>query len=326
MKYEIVPISRLKPLEKVFPQHLNNLEAMINKDGFILKAIIIDKKTGIVLDGSHRYIYLLKNGYTEAPVFMVDYLSDDIRVGTHLEHRFFVDGTTGINKQECIDKGLSGDVYPPRTTRHFFTFRKSDISLPLASLKRTKPCDVANLIANVDVSEELNNNKQYLEEISREVEVIVNYMSEVSETKKYLRKQVDLMDMSRKVAFFPGKFHPPHMGHIQTILNIIPKYRKVIIGISQDIPKENIITDPNAIELMLKQFFKSFDNIEICAFSGVLVEKENTNGLPKFDLIISGNSEVLNWSKKNDIECQFIERSFDTLSSTSIRNIMKNEN
>ena len=151
-------------------------------------------------------------------------------------------------------------------------------------------------------------------------------MSEVSETKKYLRKQVDLMDMSRKVAFFPGKFHPPHMGHIQTILNIIPKYRKVIIGISQDIPKENIITDPNAIELMLKQFFKSFDNVEICAFSGVLVEKENTNGLPKFDLIISGNSEVLNWSKKNDIECQFIERSFDTLSSTSIRNIMKNEN
>ncbi len=326
MKYEIVPISRLKPLEKVFPQHLNNLEAMINKDGFILKAIIIDKKTGIVLDGSHRYIYLLKNGYTEAPVFMVDYLSDDIRVGTHLEHRFFVDGATGISKQECIDKGLSGDVYPPRTTRHFFTFRKSDISLPLASLKRTKPCDVANLIANVDVSEELNNNKQYLEEISREVEVIVNYLAEVSETKKYLTKQLDLMDMSRKVAFFPGKFHPPHIGHIQTILNIIPNYRKVVIGISQDIPKENIITDPEAIEAMLKQFFKSFDNVEICAFSGVLVEKENANGLPKFDVMISGNLEVLNWAKKNNIECQFTERSFDTLSSTSIRNIMKNEN
>ena len=69
MKYEIVPISRLRPLEKVFPEHLKNLETMINNDGFLLKAIIIDKKTGIVLDGSHRYVYLLKNGYKEAPVF-----------------------------------------------------------------------------------------------------------------------------------------------------------------------------------------------------------------------------------------------------------------
>ena len=326
MNYEIVPISRLKPLEQVFPQHLANLEAMIDRDGFILKAIIIDKRTGIVLDGSHRYIYLLKNGYTEAPVFIVDYLSDDVRVGTRLEHRFFIDGETGISKQECIDRGLSGDVFPPRTTRHFFTFRKSDISLPLANLNKDKPCDVSNLIANVDVSEELNNNKQYLEEISREVEIIVNYLAEVSETKKYLTKQLDLMDMSRKVAFFPGKFHPPHIGHIQTILNIIPNYRKVVIGISQDTPKENIITDPEAIEAMLKQFLKSFDNVEICAFSGVLVEKENANGLPKFDVMISGNLEVLNWAKKNNIECQFIERSFDTLSSTTIRNIMKNEN
>jgi len=326
MNYEIVPISQLKPLEQVFPQHLSNLEAMIDRDGFMLKAIIIDKKTGIVLDGSHRYIYLMKNGYTEAPVFLVDYLSEDIRVGTHLEHRFLIDGDSGISKQDCIDRGLSGDVFSPRTTRHFFTFRKSDISLPLANLNKDKPRDVSHLIANVEVSEELNHNKQYLEEISREVEIIVNYLSEVTETKKYLTKQLDHMEMTRKVAFFPGKFHPPHIGHIQTILNIIPNYRKVIIGISQDIPEENIISDPKAIEGMLKEFFTSFDNVEICAFSGVLVDKENADGLPKFDVMISGNLEVLSWANKNKIECQFIERSFNTLSSTSIRNILKNEN
>ena len=138
MKYEIVPITKLKPLEQVFPEHLRNLETMIDKDGFILKAIIIDKKTGIVLDGSHRYVYLLKNGYKEAPVFMVDYLSEDIRVGTRLEHRFFIEGTSGISKKECIDRGVSGNIYPPRTTRHFFPFRKSDISLPLTSLKKLR--------------------------------------------------------------------------------------------------------------------------------------------------------------------------------------------
>ena len=326
MKYEIVPITKLKPLEQVFPEHLRNLETMIDKDGFILKAIIIDKKTGIVLDGSHRYVYLLKNGYKEAPVFMVDYLSEDIRVGTRLEHRFFIEGTSGISKKECIDRGVSGNIYPPRTTRHFFPFRKSDISLPLTSLKKTNPCDVSDLVANVDISEELNNNKKYLEEISFEIEIIVNYLSEVSETKKYLNKQTHIMDMSRKVAFFPGKFHPPHIGHIQTILNIIPNYKKVIIGISQDVPKDNIITDTNAIELMLKKFFKSFNNIEVFSFSGILVEKEDINDLPKFDVIISGNVEVLNWAKKKKIKSQFIERSFDNLSGTSIRDLMINEN
>ena len=325
MEYAIVPISFLKPLEKVFPMHLGNLEAMINKDGFMLKAIIADKKTGIVLDGSHRYVYLLKNGYKEAPVRYVDYLSDDIRVGTRLEHRFFVNGTAGISKEECINRALSGNIYPPRTTRHFFTFRKSDISLPLHALKKAAPIDVSHLIANVDVSEELENNKKYLEEISEEIQTIVKYISEVSETKEYLLKQVNLMDMSRKIAFFPGKFHPPHIGHIQTILNIIPKYRKVIIGVSEDVPKEDVVTDPNDIILMLEDFFRSFKNIEVCVIRGVLVEKENVIGLPKFDVLISGNPEVLAWAERYNIECRFIERSAGTLSSTGIRKILNEE-
>jgi nicotinamide mononucleotide adenylyltransferase len=325
MEYTVVSINVLKPLEKVFPVHLKNLEAMIDKDGFMLKAIIADKKTGIVLDGSHRYVYLLKNGYKEAPVRFVDYLSDDVRVGTRLEHRFFIDGTAGISKKECIYRALSGDIYPPRTTRHFFTFRKSDISLPLNTLKRDAPNDVSHLIANVDVSEELENNKKYLEEISEEIGTIVKYISEVSETKEYLLRQVNLMDMSRMVAFFPGKFHPPHIGHIQTILNIVRKYRKVIIGVSEDIPKDNVTTDPKEIILTLREFFKSFNNVEVCSICGVLVEKENVNGLPKFDVLLSGNPDVIAWAKRCNIESMFIERSAGALCSTDIRRILNEE-
>lgn len=325
MEYSIISINVLKPLEKVFPSHLKNLETMINKDGFMLKAIIADKNTGIILDGSHRYVYLLKNGYIQAPVRFIDYLSEDVRVGTRLEHRFIVDGTAGISKKECIDRALSGNIFPPRTTRHFFTFRKSDISLPLKRLKKSTPIDVSHLIANVDISEELEHNKKYLEEISEEIATIVKYLSEVSETKEYLLKQVNLMDKARMVAFFPGKFHPPHIGHIQTILNIVPKYRKLVIGVSEDIPKDNVIADPKDIILMLKEFFKSFNNVEVCGISGVLVEKENANGLPKFDVLLSGNPEVLAWAKRCNIESRFIERSAGTLSSTVIRKILIEE-
>lgn len=326
MDYEIIPISTLRPLEKVFPSHLRNLESMINTDGYISKAIIADRKTGIVLDGSHRYVFLLKNGYREAPVHFVDYLSEDIRVGTKLEHRFLVDGTAGISKGECIKNALTGNIYPPRTTRHFFPFRKSDISLPLNTLKKEDPIDVSSLIAHVDVSEEIENNRQYIEEISIEIETIVKYLSEVTETKDYLLKQIKLMDLSRKVAFFPGKFHPPHIGHILTILNLIPKYRKIIIGVSEDIPKDNAIVDPEDIILMLKEFFASFKNIDICKISGVLVQKENAIGLPAFDVLLSGNPDVLAWAQKCNIECQFINRSAGKLSSTMIRGLLNNGN
>ena len=71
--YTIVNTDTLIPLEKVFPEHLKNLTRMILKDKIMAAAIIADQKTRIVLDGSHRYAFLLQQGYQKAPVIYVDY-------------------------------------------------------------------------------------------------------------------------------------------------------------------------------------------------------------------------------------------------------------
>jgi len=326
MKYDIISIDRLIPLEKVFPTHFKNLERMIDADGFMLKAIIIDKKTGTILDGSHRYVYLLKRGFKEAPVYIVDYDDENVRVGTHLNHRFFIDGDSGISKKECRDCALSGNLFLPRTTRHFFTFRKDDISLPLSCLKRGEPVDVKHLIADVDISEEIIYNEKYIREINEEVETIINYLSEVSQTKKYLIKQTTLMNESKKVAFFPGKFHPPHIGHILTILGILPKYKKLIIGISEDIPQKKV-TNSSQIKNTLNLFFKNFDNVEIVLVKGVLTKKKDTKGLPKFDVLLSGNNEVLKWANQYGLSVKYINRSDGFLcSGTEIRSILREKN
>ena len=325
MKYEIVSINKLLPLEKVFPTHLKNLEDMINKDGFVLKAVIADKKTGTILDGSHRYVYFLKNGYKKVPVHWADYDDEDIRVGTHLSHRFLIDGDSGISKKECRERALSGNLFPPRTTRHFFTFRKSDISLPLNKLKKGSPIDVSHLIADVDVSDEIEHNRKYIAEISEEIEIILQYLEEVSQTKRYLTEQVERMDSTRQVAFFPGKFHPPHIGQIQTILNIIPKYRKVIIGVSEHAP-EIVIATPEDIVSMLESFFVNFDNVEICKIEKTLVNKVNTDGLPEFDVLLSGNQEVLDWAKSMKINSEYVPRSAGIMcSGTEIRRAVSDE-
>lgn len=323
MRYEIVSIDKLLPLELVFPTHLKNLEEMINEDGFVLKAIIADKKTGIILDGSHRYVYFLKNGYKKIPVHWVDYNSEDVRIGTHLKHRFLIDDTPGINKKECIKKAISGNLFSPRTTRHFFTFRKSDISLYLTDLKKGIPMDVNHLIADTDVSDEIEHNKKYINEINEEIEVIIQYLEEVSQTKRYLTKQVEYMDKTRQVAFFPGKFHPPHVGHIQTILNILPKYRRVIIGVSEHHPEGGVIATPEDIIETLKSFFTSFNNVEIYKIKGILTEKNDISNLPKFDILLSGNQEVLNWANSKGIITKFMARSAGIMCSGSkIRSVM----
>ena len=122
------------------------------------------------------------------------------------------------------------------------------------------------------------------------------------------------------IAFFPGKFHPPHIGHIQTILNILPEYKKVIIGVSEDLPSDKIITNPDAILSALKSFFITFNNIEVCKITGILSNKKNINDLPDFDILLSGNEKVLSWANKFGIKSKYIPRSEGALfSGTEIR-------
>jgi len=191
---EISKIARLKPLEKVFPSHLANLSKMIISSGVVSSPIIADKKTGIVLDGSHRYIFFLSKGYTEVPVMFVNYMDENIRVGTNLMHRHIIDGETGISKKEVIRRGLSGELYPPRTTRNFFPFRKNAFTeVKLSDLNKSEPVNIDQYIEKVDVLYEINHNLKYLEEIDFEIDEIIRYLDEIRMTRLYLKRQIEEM-------------------------------------------------------------------------------------------------------------------------------------
>jgi len=196
---EITNIEKLKPLEKVFPNHLKNLSKMIFESKIIQTPIIADEKTGIVLDGSHRYVFFLQNGYIEVPVQFVNYNNENIRVGSMLIHRHLVDEQNSISKNEVVKRGLSGDLFPPRTTRHFFPFRKNEfINIPLENLKKGKPANVDKLIANVDIEYEIEHNKNFVKEIIHEFDELIRYMEEVRQTKIYLLNQIKLMEENKK--------------------------------------------------------------------------------------------------------------------------------
>ena len=194
MKWKLIPTKDIKALEMVFPNHLNILGDMIRKDGILKKPLIVDKDNYIVLDGSHRHVWLAMEGYKQIPCILVDYSSSDVRVGTHLKHRFIDDGNIRLTKEEVIMRGVNQILLLPRTTRHYFIFRKEDINIPLSQLPKGKPMDMSSHIANVDIQKEIDHNYKYIQEIDEEINEIHNYIYEQEQTKRYLQQQIKMME------------------------------------------------------------------------------------------------------------------------------------
>lgn len=307
-RLEIVPISELKPLEKVFESHLTNLKEMIGNT--MLKPLIIDEKTGIILDGSHRYAFLYGEGYLKAPVLKVDYLGDDIRVGSRLVHRFLIapDDLPTITKQEVLERGLTGRLFEPRTTRHFFPFRKENWPIEVNRLTKGEPRDIKHLISDASRHYEIEHNKKFIKEIEEEIEAVVSYLSESVETKKYLEKQVSMMKKPIGTAFFPGKFHPPHIGHFATISKLATMYDEVIVAVSGDMPKDAVLSQLE-IENELERHTEHLKNVRVMSFEGRLIDRKDTVGLPAFDYLVSGNKDVVRWGESVGLKSQFIPRS-----------------
>ena len=194
---EFEELSKIKPLEKVLPNHLANIESMILKDGLILKPLIIDKKYNIVLDGSHRYAFLLKFGYKKAPVIKVNYDDETIFVGNDLKHRYLIDKNLKLSKSKVIEAALNEKLLDARTTRHFFPFRKINFPVKLKKLIPGKLNNIDFLIENKNIKNEIKKNLLYINEIDGELKILNNYIDEQNDIKTYLTNQVNLMKKSK---------------------------------------------------------------------------------------------------------------------------------
>jgi len=303
---------------------LENLSKIILKDKVIKSPILADRKTGIVLDGSHRYIFFLKYGYKTAPVKFVDYDDENIRVGTVLMHKHIIEKGTNISKNDVKGRGMSGNLYPPRTTRHFFPFRKPDISVPLSELEKGEKTDVTKYITKANLQEEIDHNKKYVREIESEFDEVIRYLEEQRNVKKYLEDQIEEMKKIRKgVAFFPGKFQPPHLGHIMSLMQLYPEYDKIIVGITEDGP--NVLSQEER-KTIFEKAFEHLPKFEVVLIKGVLTEMNSLKDLPEFDICISGNKKVIEKIRGLGKETKFFHRTEGMyFSGTKIRKLLNSE-
>jgi len=128
-----VDIGWLKPHEMVVNQdRVTALVDAIGRWGAYRKPLLVDRDSGSILDGHHRYFAAQKLGLAKVPAALVDYLEDDsitveLWPGDH--------GVASISKQDVIDMCLSADVFPPKTSRHTFAEPLSPIFVPLEELR-----------------------------------------------------------------------------------------------------------------------------------------------------------------------------------------------
>ena len=116
---------------------------------------------------------------------------------------------------------------------------------------------------------------------------------------------VDLsVKRERPKAFFPGKFQPPHIGHVVILSRILKSY-DVILGITEDGPRN---TTPKEVKETFQEIFG--DRIEYCLLKGVLSEYTDKSKLPDFDVLLTGNEKIIDWAKKLNIPTRWFPRIF----------------
>jgi nicotinamide mononucleotide adenylyltransferase len=122
------------------------------------------------------------------------------------------------------------------------------------------------------------------------------------------------------IALFPGKFQPPHVGHIITVVRIYDEYKKIIVGVTEDGP---IVMAQNDRVEMLRELFKYMDKVSVIPLSGVLSEYEDSSLLPMFDICLSGNQKVVEKIRSFGMMAEHIDRSKGIgFSGTEIRTLV----
>ena len=132
MEVELVPVEALLPHEKVVEHRVDNLEKMTLRWRAYTKPLLVDRKTGTILDGHHRTSVAKRLKLMCLPCVLVDYLEDDKITLSVWPNS----GRESLEKEEVVEAALSGNLFGPKTSRHLLSDHLPPISVPLDRLSQ----------------------------------------------------------------------------------------------------------------------------------------------------------------------------------------------
>ena len=130
MQVQLVPLEILRPHEHIIVKKVDQLERMTIRWNAYTKPLLVDRESGTILDGHHRYEIAKRMGLLCLPCVLVDYISDDsitiiLWPGSDRSE---------ISKTDVLEAASSGELFPPKTSRHLLSDDLPPISVPLSRL------------------------------------------------------------------------------------------------------------------------------------------------------------------------------------------------
>ncbi|MBH32838.1 MAG: hypothetical protein CMB75_00315 [Euryarchaeota archaeon] len=130
MDVQLVPVDILRPHEQVIMKKVDQLENMTVRWNAYTKPLLVDKSSGTILDGHHRYEIAKRMGLLCLPCVLVDYISDESITLIPWPGS----GRNEISKADVLKAAFSGKLLPPKTSRHLLSDDLPPISVPLSRL------------------------------------------------------------------------------------------------------------------------------------------------------------------------------------------------
>ena len=125
----LLPLRVLRSHEQTEPSRLREVLKSIVDEGVVHYPIIVDMKTYIILDGHHRVESLKMLGAKSVPALLVDYDDECVSVGSWRPG-------VEVSKDMVRRHGLTGNLLPPKTSRHRLCFEVPRVDVPLGELMK----------------------------------------------------------------------------------------------------------------------------------------------------------------------------------------------
>ena len=122
------PLDRVRPTELVDAEYCILLANRVLADGFWRAPITVEARTGLIMDGNHRFHVARRLGLSAIPCLEFDYADPGVEV---------VHWMTGapFDKASFLALAQTGDLLPYKTTRHRFSRPLPGSRVPLAHLR-----------------------------------------------------------------------------------------------------------------------------------------------------------------------------------------------
>ncbi|HTT73578.1 MAG TPA: ParB N-terminal domain-containing protein [Thermoplasmata archaeon] len=128
-RFALVPLARLKGHEQIEPAVVEALVAELTETGVLKDPIWVARGSGVILNGHHRVAALRRLKAARVPAWVIEYEAPDVRLDRW---------TPGpeLDKAEVVRRARTGELFPPKTTRHRLDEPPPSRAVPLDRLLR----------------------------------------------------------------------------------------------------------------------------------------------------------------------------------------------